>query len=209
MAISLEDFTAELEERPLEEIVKAHLFDGDPFVFRAAPDQYAVLRRHIAGGLKVEAGAITIVGSAKIGFSLDPNSFGRAFSKQSDVDVVVVSERLFDAMWQALIAWRYRRPNRLHGLEQGWGAARRDDVFWGWFTPHKIRYTGLSFPAALKPLRDISTLWFQTFRTTALYPGLQGRDYNGRLYRTWDHAMQYHGDGLRIIRSNIQGQGTN
>jgi hypothetical protein len=78
-----------------------------------------------------------------------------------------------------------------------WATARRKELYWGWFVPNQVRFNGLSLPAALKPIRDCSTLWFNTFQALTKYPDFSKRDVNGRLYRTWDHVRLYHAEGLR------------
>jgi hypothetical protein len=72
--------------------------------------------------------------------------------------------------------------------------------------PTDIRFEGLSFPSALKPIRDCSTLWFNTFQSLTDYPEFSARDVHGRLYRTWEHVHLYHAEGLRQIREIVRAQ---
>jgi len=74
-------------------------------------------------------------------------------------------------------------------------------LYWGWFLPDKIGYEGLSLPDVLVPIRDLSTTWFNAFRSLAQYPELAAREVSGRLYRTWDLAFLYHLDGLEKLRA--------
>jgi len=155
----------------------------------------------------VEANRIVIVGSAKTGFSLDPGSFPRPFGVGSDVDVVVVDEALFDAYWGICLRYYYpRRTVRLPKPDYDWLQQRKKDVFWGRFEPHYMRYEGLSFLEVLRPLRDLSTAWFNAFRSLSTYWQFRGMDVKGRLYRTWDHALAYHADGLRQIKESLQNE---
>jgi hypothetical protein len=118
----------------------------------------------------------------------------------------VVDERLFDTVWHTLLQWHYPRRLTLPREDWGWAKARRKDLYWGWFVPSQIRFNGLSLPAALKPLRDCSTLWFNTFRSLTNYPEFAKRDVNGRLYRTWEHVRLYHAEGLRQVREIVLAQ---
>ncbi len=132
---------------------------------------------------------ITVVGSAKIGFSLSPHNFPRHFSDESDIDVVVVDEALFDKYWMIMVEWNY--PRRTIRLAQGdlkWIRKRKNELFWGWFLPDRIQYKGLYRPHILKPLLDISNRWFDAFQSLALYPEFAERKVSGRLYRTFEHA---------------------
>ena len=45
-----------------------------------------------------------------MGFSLDPYAFPRAFSRASDIDVLVVDETLFDSIWFGALEWHYAQP---------------------------------------------------------------------------------------------------
>jgi hypothetical protein len=73
----------------------------------------------------------------------------------------------------------------------------------GLVCPGQIKYEGLSFPEVLKPLRDISTAWFNAFRGLSRIPDFSRRNITGRVYRTWDHAFLYHADGLRQIKESL------
>jgi hypothetical protein len=189
---------------PLERVVEEFIFKGEPYVFRRWPQGFEVLRSHLCSQLSILTSNVIVIGSAKIGFSLNPDSFGRQFSEKSDIDVLVVSDTVFDSMWQTLLKWNYPRRYRLDGFEQEWAISRMDDVYWGWLRPDRIRFEGLSFPDALKPLRDLSTKWFNAFRSLSLFPNFENRDVSGRLYRSWDHAFLYHMDGLRKIKEYFQ-----
>ena len=205
--LTVEDFKTILLSEPLETVVREYVFASQSYVFRDHPEQEALFLDLLGDRLETNRDDITIVGSAKIGFSLSPHNFPRLFSDESDIDVVVVNETLFDQIWRTILKWHY--PRRLEGLrrdDQRWGADRRKDIYWGWLVPDRIRFEGLLFPETLKPLRDTSTAWFNTFRGLSQYTEFSGRDVSGRLYRSWDHALLYHMDGLRQVRESLPSQ---
>jgi hypothetical protein len=197
-------FEDSLRSQSPERMAQALLAENTPFVFRDSAQGYALLRGHISESLSVDSTSVCIIGSALTGFSMSPDNYSRAFGETSDIDVLVVSERLFDAAWSTILKWHYpRRGRRLDTPDRQWMSDRRREVYWGWFVPDRIRYRGLSRPAALDPLRDFSARWFQTFRGLSVHPELSTRDVNGRLYRTWAHAVLYHANGLSQIKSQI------
>lgn len=201
---SVEEFTHILLRRPLEEVVREYVFQGVPYVFRNQPAALTLLKQHLHSTLGLSEQDVTIVGSAKIGFSLSPDNFSRAFSDDSDVDVLVVNEKLFDLVWMTILKWHYpRRIENLGGRDAKWARERRQDLYWGALFPDKIRFEGLSFPDVLKPLRDTSTAWFNAFRSLSQYSEFVSRDISGRLYRSWDHALLYQMDGLQKIREIV------
>jgi hypothetical protein len=200
--LQVNEFRELLRVQPLDDILDQYIFAGVPYVFRARPGNADTLYSHLSRELTVEARNIRIVGSAKMGFSLSPDNFPRRFNRSSDIDVIVVDERLFDRVWTTLLEWHYpRRTKGLSAADTDWARHRRREIYWGWFSPEQIKFDGLSLPDVLKPVRDISTAWFNAFRTLSHFPEFTSRDVSGRLYRTWQHARMYHRDGLKQVRS--------
>lgn len=202
---TIEQFKEILLRESTEEIVNRYIFSEPSFVFKKKPESMRLLRKHLCGHLDLNEEKIVVVGSAKLGFSLSPNNFPREFGPESDIDLVIVDSALFDNIWMTLLKWWYpRRTLKLGIKESAWASARHKDVFGGWVVPDKIRYEGISFPDVLKPIRDISANWFNAFKSLSLYPELADRNVNGRLYRTWEHAIRYHSDGLRQISIKLK-----
>jgi hypothetical protein len=203
--LSVDEFKYAVLNTSLDLIVQQHIVEGVPYAFRDTPEAGDLLTKHLCKAMGFSEHNVVIVGSAKVGYSLNPDNFPRGFSDSSDIDVVVVSPELFDRVWMTLLSWHYpRRLVDLGRVEGDWARLRRKDIYWGWLVPDEIRYEGLSFPDVLKPLRDISTKWFNTFQSLSLYPEFAARKVSGRLYRTWDHVLRYHMEGLRLLRERIQ-----
>ena len=70
---------------------------------------------------------------------------------------------------------------RVRRMDVSWNQRRRNDLYWGRLVPHEIRYEGLSFPQVLRPIRNISTAWFNAFKGISMLPDFSGRDVHGRL----------------------------
>lgn len=200
----IDSFESSLKRQSVEAVTQDLLSEDSPYVFRESAHGYSVLRDHLSKSLSIEADSVRIIGSALTGFSLSPDNYPRAFGDTSDIDVLIVSERLFDFAWSTILKWHYpRRGHHLDVIDREWMVQRRRDVYWGWFVPDKIRYPGLSRPTTLNPLRDLSTNWFEAFKGLGVHAELSNRDVNGRLYRTWDHATLYHANGLSQIKSRL------
>jgi hypothetical protein len=183
--LSIDEFKRIVLSTPLSTVVEDHIFQGMPYAFREKPEALNLLTEHLSATMEVSEQSLVVVGSAKIGFSLNPDTFPRRFSDASDIDVVVISDNLFDRVWMTLLEWHY--PRRLLNLgrdENDWVRLRRKDIYWGWLAPTQIRYEGLSFPGILKPLRDLSAQWFNAFQGLSLHPEFAARSVSGRLYRT-------------------------
>lgn len=88
------------------------LTEGPPFAFRECPAIYEELRGWLGSRLRVHPKEITVIGSARIGYSLAPApEFGRPFGNHSDLDISIVSSDLFRRLIAAykLFADDYRQ----------------------------------------------------------------------------------------------------
>jgi hypothetical protein len=202
--ISADDFQSLLLEGSIETIIEEHLLVGEPYVFRRAPTAYARVRQQLARELAVPEDSVLLVGSGQLGFSISPDGFPRRFNAKSDLDFVIIDQTLFDSVWNTLLTWHYPLRYALEGGDRTWALQRRDDVFWGWISPDRITIPWRPCPPPLIPLRDLGTTWFQAFQRLSLLPEVSTRPASGRLYRSREHAMMYHRDGLRRLKMKLE-----
>ncbi len=205
--ITVTEFEALLVETQLSTIVQEHVFDGQPYAFRGKPNHMSSLRSHVCAALgSTDPENVVVVGSGRTGFSLDPNNFGRRFNSHSDIDVLVVDDILFDMVWKSLLDWNHplRHRRQVPGPEGEWAAQRMNDIYWGWIDPKRLRLDRLPRSDALRPLRDLVVAWLDAFDGLGRITDLSTRDFSGRLYRTWNHALLYQVEGLRRIRSGLK-----
>lgn len=94
--------------RSREHVVRLWLTEGVPFAFRDCPYAYEEIRRWLGTRLEVCPKEITVVGSVRIGFSMakSPN-YGHPFGTNSDLDLVVVSQKLFKEITDTFSKWKY------------------------------------------------------------------------------------------------------
>lgn len=83
--------------------VTARLFDGTPAMW---PKELNYIRwRHlVASALEVDPMAIQLMGSARLGYSMNPKKGFRRFNTKSDLDIAVISPELFEKAWAELRA---------------------------------------------------------------------------------------------------------
>ena len=86
-------------------IARQWLSEGIPFAFRECPAVYESLRAWLSEELDVEAKKISLTGSARLGSSLAPKKLGKPFDPKSDLDLFVVSEKLFQSMCDDFCRW--------------------------------------------------------------------------------------------------------
>jgi hypothetical protein len=46
-----------------------------------------------------------LIGSAKTGYSLDPDKYGNAFGPHSDLDIAIINERIFNILKEEFLLW--------------------------------------------------------------------------------------------------------
>lgn len=88
---------------PPREFIENHLFTATPFAFRTNLADYDVFRNELAERLAVQEDALQLVGSGRLGFSLNAAHLLRRFQPSSDLDVVVISSPIFDQAWSELV----------------------------------------------------------------------------------------------------------
>ena len=89
-------------------IARQWLSEGIPFAFQKCPAVYESLRSWLSEKLDVEAKEISLTGSARLGSSLKNGkneNFGRPFGPESDLDLFLVSEKLFQSMCDDFLRW--------------------------------------------------------------------------------------------------------
>lgn len=87
-----------------------YYFHGLPKVFSDREDDYYHFRKRIADNFSVEFYEVMIVGSSKFGFS--PYKF-TDFSFDSDIDVVIFNEKLFEKYFELISEYQYKVKNQI------------------------------------------------------------------------------------------------
>lgn len=87
--------------------IRLWLTEGIPFAFRRVPMVYEMLRTHLARSLGIHEKHISLIGSARIGFSLgSARQYGREFNEESDLDIVVISREVFERLQVDFNHWK-------------------------------------------------------------------------------------------------------
>jgi hypothetical protein len=131
-----------------------------------------------------------MVGSAKLGCSLSPKNLFRRFrgagKKTSDVDIVIVSLRLFSQFW-----------HRLHDKQP----PRNTSIYRKFIIPSI--FSGYIDGWMLRKLDRVAGEWCQVFSATQ--KSLQNElriihPINFRIYRTWEDFERYHLRGIERLK---------
>ncbi len=175
-------------------VVRLWLSEGIPFCFRKRPMLYETIRGWLSRELDVHAKEITLIGSARVGYSLAPTSdYGRPFDSSSDLDFSIISPSLFNKSVSSFNLWVSDYENKKIAPRNS-----TESYYWkdnykrvpinlsrGFIDPHKI---------PLSPRYQIAcdvqnSLWklHQKLKETENAPNV--RRVSVRVYRDWSSAV--------------------
>lgn len=107
--MTLEDFKKDILEISSNEertrFVQRHFFNGIPYIFKSREGEYYDFTKRIAENFGIPYTDINIVGSSRFGFS--PYRFTE-FSYESDIDVTLCNEWLFDQFFELVSDYTYK-----------------------------------------------------------------------------------------------------
>ena len=102
-------------EQARRALARLWLSEGIPHAFRKCPAVYDSVRCWLSACLRdhsVHAKDIGIVGSARLGASFVPAKLGKPFSSASDLDLFIVSKRLFEVLKEEFYQWSREFENK-------------------------------------------------------------------------------------------------
>jgi hypothetical protein len=165
---------------------------GEAFVFDWAPAPYAEFREMMGMRLGVSAANVGLIGSAKLGISLNEGRLFRKFRRESDLDLVVVHPSLFDEAALELRAMegslRAADSDERRRLKQS-----RGNVFSGYLRPDQLPMVSslhgewlplLAGPYSVEPARShVVKAW---------------------IFKSWEHARICYTEHFERIQVGIQ-----
>ena len=170
-----------LAERRHNEVIEEHLIRGVPFVFRDRVEGYDKFVETLAGQFQTPKEDVSVIGSARLGFSINPDKFPAAFRPASDIDVVIVNAAKFDKAWFELSGIGRRRFGMERKIQIAFQEHRENNIFFGFIVPDR-----------LPGIVSFSPIWFFGLQLVGRQVReVADRKINGRLYRTWEHVRAH------------------
>lgn len=167
-------FKADLDALSVTDVIRKHISTGHPFAFTC--NEYYELRSMVAAQFQLHPSDVVVVGSTRIGFSLDPEQLYRPVRRRSDIDIALVSRDRFDDYWERV--FQYSK------LNLGWDQNKRfkNNLFNGWIDPRFL-------PNA--PTFNVGVKWAEFFDVMMASRKYGRRTITARLYRSWDRLEAY------------------
>jgi hypothetical protein len=170
-----------------------YIFEAVPFIFGGDLGKYVRWKSDLALRLSIDARAVAVVGSASLGFSLNPGKNLKKFDEDSDVDVAVVSYRHFEAAWDHLRKLSAGITAMTVEAQRAVQEHRRRYVFDGTIaTDFILQY--LPFAAQ----------WIPGFAYMAGVTPTENRDIRARIYRDFDSLREYQLGGVLAARARLE-----
>lgn len=100
----MNEFKLDLMKKDMSstEILNKYIFCGDPFIFQKKIGLYSTLKTKMANKFNIEVTKVFMGGSAKLGFSIAKSQLWKPFDDDSDIDMVIISDAVFDNLWKDL-----------------------------------------------------------------------------------------------------------
>jgi hypothetical protein len=179
--------------------IQKYFFHGLPFVFNSREDEYYHFRKRIAKQFQVEFYEVMIVGSSKFGFS--PYRFSD-FSFDSDIDVVIFNEKLFDNFFKFTSEYQYQiRSGRIRLNSWQLDQYRRYLKYFGmgWMRPDLM-------PQNTTEFEKIKQNWDDFFKSISYSKSEVGNyKVKGGLFKSCYYAEQYYRSSIEEISNKLKG----
>ena len=183
------------ENNSTQIIVRKFIMHGTPHVFEGKEELYFDLKNEIGEKFKTHPELVRMVGSAKLGFSIKPTRLFGEFGDDSDIDMVIISDDVFDNIWNELFdeqIWDYEKKSRSEAADK-----KLQQFFMyffrGWIRPDKIL-----------PDYKVRSEWFEFFQKIS-YGKYGNHKVTGAIYKNFHYFEHYHETNIKNIRLKLKG----
>lgn len=176
--------------------IQKFLFHGIPAVFKDREDDYFEFRNQIASKFGVGFHEVFIVGSAKLGFSYYK---GTQFNYDSDIDVVIVNEKLFEEFYFKITEYQYQLDRQYKTVDLKELKVYSDFLRYlvkGWMRPDKLP---TSFQVNL-----LKSEWFDFFESIS-YGRSEVGNYKvtAGLFKNFEYLEKYYTRSIEDVYNSL------
>jgi hypothetical protein len=188
----LEAFRSALLEKEPKDFVSHYIFEPVPFAFNSDLSSWIRWKTSLARLLEVDPQDIILIGTAALGYSLNPNKNYKAYDDTSDIDCGVISQYHFE------IAWRYLRQIRPSWLSLPSSSKRAIET-------HRKNYvfSGTIASDSILALLPFGSKWQSALDEMSKSPPTIGRVVKLRIYKDYDALRHYQALGIEKLRNAL------
>lgn len=185
--MTIELLKQEIKTKSVSQVVNKYILSNTPQCFTTNPDLVDEIMTRISNHFNIHPKNIEIVGSAKLGISLSEERFGKAYNKGSDIDIVLVSNELFEIAWSQLLTldfsyYKLSETQRQNLIDS------YDSIHRGFISPDRL------------PKCDFSELWWKIFSALSNKEKYEHRKIRGRLFKNWWFVEKYYSIQISKIK---------
>ncbi|UII81593.1 hypothetical protein [Flagellimonas sp. CMM7] len=183
-------FKAELNNDLISDtaIIRKNLLHGNPIIFQDDEEKYFYLKQKVASFFNISTTKIVMVGSAKLGFSIAPKKLWNDFNEESDIDIVVISEEVFDEYWKELLDFNINTKAR----------TEQEDKMYREFLEYFLK--GWIRPDLFPFNYSKKNAWFEFFKSIS-YGKYGNYKIAGAIFRNEYFFEEYHSRNIKKLRT--------
>jgi hypothetical protein len=183
--------SALLEKEP-KDFISHYIFEPVPFAFNSDLSSWIKWKTSLAMLLEVDPQDIVLIGTAALGYSLNPNKNYKIFDAKSDIDCGVISQYHFE------MAWRYLRQIRPSWLTLPSSSKRAIEI-------HRKNYvfSGTIASDSILALLPFGPKWQRALDEMSKSHPTVGRAIKLRIYKDYDALRHYQTLGIEKLRGDL------
>jgi predicted nucleotidyltransferase len=164
-----------------------HITFGDSYILDQ--DQHFELKAEVAEHFEIHPSEVLVVGSGKMGFSIARGKRYRPFCDESDIDVAIISDRLFDKIWEQVFEY-WAEAGYWHQED-----AFKKYLFRGWVRPDKLPPSDRF---------EIRRDWWEFFRELTRREAYGPYKVAAGLYKSWHFFEAYQSICVKECRQDLE-----
>lgn len=196
--ITIDEFKEILKDKNITdiEIVQKYITDGLPYIFNGDTNIYFKLKQKISEHFGLNPHNVIMIGSAKLGFSLSPNQLWKPFDDESDIDMLIISDVVFDKYWYDLYDFNIDLVDKSELQYEDYRSFMKH-FFRGWVRPELFHF---QYPGKKE--------WEDYFMSIS-YKEFGNNKITGAVFRTMEFYERYHRRNINNIRTLLNIGGIN
>jgi hypothetical protein len=190
-----EDILKAIRDSPPQDFVAEYLYDRIPFIFGDDRATFISWKHRLGEIIEVDPCSLSLVGSAALGVSLNPDKNFKVFDHLSDVDVAVISHYHFTVSWRFLRTNGHLRARLDPKSLVAWDDHVKRLIYWGTIATDK-----------LLGILPFGKQWLGAVNAMARLDPTFGREVNLRIYADYESLRAYQIQSVRRARDELLGK---
>jgi hypothetical protein len=184
-----EEIKAKLDQHGISRFINEYLLSNfyEKYSFTNDRELLWHLKSLLSKSFNIQIRNLEIVGSAKLGVGYNEGMYNKKFSEESDIDIVIVSNDLFEKAWFELL----QIEDNYYDLgESGRGFLEE---------AYKTIHAGFISPDRIPKSMEFHKKWWAVFEGLSNKSEYDNRKIRGRLFKNWWFVEKYYSKSFSKI----------